>query len=37
MLGPVVTGLLFESAGYYYMNIVLGRSRLEDIFYMDGD
>ncbi|GAA86070.1 hypothetical protein AKAW_04184 [Aspergillus luchuensis IFO 4308] len=24
MLGPVVTGLLFESAGYYYMNIVLG-------------
>ncbi|GFN18146.1 MFS general substrate transporter [Aspergillus tubingensis] len=24
MLGPVVTGFLFESAGYYYMNIVLG-------------
>lgn len=33
MLGPVVTGFLFESAGYYYMNIALGRSWLEDIVY----
>ncbi|PYH67349.1 MFS general substrate transporter [Aspergillus vadensis CBS 113365] len=24
MLGPVVTGFLFESAGYFYMNIALG-------------
>lgn len=37
MLGPVVTGFLFESAGYYYMNIALGRSCLQDVLYMRRD
>lgn len=26
MLGPLLTGLLIESVGYFYMNVILGRS-----------
>ena len=34
MLGPFVIGLLFENVGYYYMNIILGRSWNSSIFHM---
>lgn len=27
MLGPLITGSLFETVGYFYMTVVLGKSR----------